>query len=241
VKRVLLFAGLPLAGAMVLLFYGPIPQDPAYHDFADRRALWGIPNFWNTVSNLPFLLVALWGLGAVPAVKQWEREAYAAVLAGTASIAAGSSYYHLWPGNGTLFWDRLPMTMVFMALLATFLGERVSPQAGRRLLLPLLALGAASVVYWRCSGDLRLYGLVQFYPMAALPLMVLLFPARYTGTGGIWAMFAWYGLAKILEAADFPIAARLPVSGHSLKHLAAAAAMACYVSYIAHRRPVLPC
>jgi hypothetical protein len=87
-------------------------------------------------------------------------------------VAAGSTYYHLRPDNGTLFWDRLPMTVVFVSLLA---------DAGLLLLLPLVALSVASVLYWRFANNLRLYGLVQYYPMAALPLVVVLFPPRYSG------------------------------------------------------------
>lgn len=37
----------------------PIPQDPAYHRFTDTREFFGIPNFWNVVSNLPFLVVGI--------------------------------------------------------------------------------------------------------------------------------------------------------------------------------------
>jgi len=33
-----------------------------YHQFADQRELFGIPNFWNVVSNLPFIAVGAVGL-----------------------------------------------------------------------------------------------------------------------------------------------------------------------------------
>src|ERR1700746_1848008 len=46
----------------VLLLLPPIPQDQSYHQFADQRTLLGIPNFWNVVSNLPFLVVGAAGL-----------------------------------------------------------------------------------------------------------------------------------------------------------------------------------
>jgi hypothetical protein len=45
-----------------LLLLPPIPQDQSYHQFADQRTIFGIPNFWNVVSNLPFLAVGAAGL-----------------------------------------------------------------------------------------------------------------------------------------------------------------------------------
>src|SRR5271163_3422367 len=95
---------------IALLILPPIHQDPSYHAFADQRTIWGVPNFWNVVSNLPFLLVAIWGLRALrngqAFLEQWERAAYSILLSGIALVAFGSSYYHAWPDDATLFWDR---------------------------------------------------------------------------------------------------------------------------------------
>ena len=238
----LLIVVVTAATIVVLPFLSPITQDVHYHEFADRRTIVGIPNFWNVISNLPFLLAALWGLRALRSseafLESWERTAYYFLLGGVALITFGSGYYHLSPDNGTLSWDRLPMTIAFMSLLATTLGERISARAGRLLLFPLLAVGAGSVLYWKYSGDLRLYALVQFYPLLALPLMLILFPPRYSGTTGIVAMIALYASAKIFEWYDYRIASATPIGGHALKHLAAAAAMLCYVNMVAHRRQI---
>ena len=43
----------------VAFLLDPIAQDPAYHEFADERALFGVPNFWNVVTTLPFLRALL--------------------------------------------------------------------------------------------------------------------------------------------------------------------------------------
>jgi len=244
--RVAFIAGLPAVALAFLLFHGRMAQDevlPNYHDFADQRAVWGVPNFWNVVSNLPFLLAALWGLRAVHPraafVEEWEVAAHRILLIAVALIAVGSSYYHAWPDATSLFWDRLPMTMVFMVLLATTVGERISPQGGRLLLFPLLAAGVASVLYWRVSDDLRLYVLVQFYAFAAVPLILMLFPPRYSGTAGIATMIALYGIALALDHYDRAIAAIAPTGGHPWKHVAAALAMFAYLSTLAHRQPLL--
>jgi hypothetical protein len=95
------------------------------------------------------------------------------------------------------------------------------------LLWPLVALGIVSLLVWRYTDDLRLYGWVQFFPCVLLPLVFGLFAPRYSGTWYWFAAAGWYLLAKILEFADAGIYSALHVmSGHPLKHLAAAGA--CY-------------
>src|SRR5258708_13040684 len=54
--------GLMIASLVALLPLPPLLQDQAYHQFADQRELFGIPNFWNVVSNLPFVAVGAVGL-----------------------------------------------------------------------------------------------------------------------------------------------------------------------------------
>ncbi|MBS1859291.1 MAG: alkaline phytoceramidase [Acidobacteria bacterium] len=226
--------------ALVFAMVPPVMQDPAYHAFADRRTLWGVPNFWNVITNAGFLLVALYGLKSLRSssafIASWERTAYAVLLAGSAAVSAGSSYYHLHPDDSTLFWDRLPMAVIFMALLAAILGERLGTEVGRGLLLPLLVFGAGSVFYWRFTGDLRLYGVVQFGTMLALPLILLAGPPRYTLTGGLWWTAALYAAAKIAEFLDRPIAGSIATGGHPWKHLLAAGALFAYVRTVSRRR-----
>jgi len=238
--RVSLIVGFPVVAVLALFLLPPIPQDVAYRNFADQRTLWGMPNFCNVLSNLPFLLVAIWGLRALRSQsafhQNWERITYGLLLTGVACVTFGSAYYHLSPNNATLFWDRLPMTIAFMSLFAITIGERTSMRVGQLLLAPLIASGAASVLYWRVSGDLRPYVLVQFLPLITLPLMVVLLPPRYTGTIGILGMIGFYTLAKILELFDHQIGEILATGGHPWKHIAAALAMLCYCNTVMHRQ-----
>jgi len=230
----ILLGGLGLASAAALAAMSPITQDQAYHAFADARPLLGIPNFWNVASNLPFVAVGAAGLAF------WRRDAAAtALFVGILLTGFGSSYYHLAPDDGRLFWDRLPMTIGFMALLAGAIGERFGDAAGRLALWPLLAIGAASLLWWRWTGDLRPYVWVQFYPFLVLPILYLWFPAT-TGTAILVTAAALYGLAKALEYFDRAIYAATGdiVSGHTLKHLAAAAACYALLRYIAQRSPL---
>jgi len=203
----------------LFLLVAPVPQPQAYHQFADQRTLFGIPNFWNVASNLPFILVGAAGLPYL------RRDPSAGVFfLGVFLTGFTSSYYHWHPDDAGLFWDRLPMTFAFMAILANVVGERIDARAGQTMLWPLVALGVASLLVWRWTGDLRLYGWVQFFPCVALPLMFALLPAKYAGTGWWFAAAGLYVVAKLLEHFDRAIDAALGFSGHPLKHVAAAGA-----------------
>jgi hypothetical protein len=251
--RVWGIVGLGLVALVAVTLLPPIPQDPAYHDFADRRRLLGIPNALNVLSNVPFVLVGALGWTFLlrqgrpraddPVTESWERSAFGILFAGIGLTGFGSAYYHLAPGNVTLFWDRLPLTIVFMSLFAVVIAERIGLAAGRRLLPLLLLVGAGSVLYWLLgelsgAGDLRPYALVQFFPLVAIPLL-LLFPPRYTRGADLVGALAWYALAKLFELLDARIfAAGGLVSGHTLKHLAAAVAMYWILRMAERRRPL---
>jgi hypothetical protein len=221
--------------AIIALLLAPIPQPLTYHNFADRRARFGIPNFGDVASNLPFAMVGFWGLiilftpGKTKFLDPRERWPYLVMFFALILTAWGSAYYHLAPDNARLVWDRLPIIIVFMALLAAVIAERVSVNAGLAWFPLLEALGVASVLYWRSSelnghGDLRLYAAVQVYAIVILLVALLLRP-RYTRGADFAVVVGLYALAKILEEADRQVfAIGGLVSGHTLKHMAAAAA-----------------
>ena len=212
----------------VLLVLPAVPQKLAYHDFHDARTLLGIPNAMNVLSNAAFAIAGLSGLALVrraPAavIDPPLKPAYATLFTGLLLTALGSAYYHWNPTHPTLIWDRLPIAMAFMALFATVIGERIDPVIGRAALAPLVALGAASVLYWAAFDDLRPYGIVQFYPILAIPVLLACMPCRKPGSGYLLAAIACYLGAKALEEADGWIYGFGGlVSGHTLKHLAAA-------------------
>ncbi|MGI9290985.1 MAG: ceramidase domain-containing protein [Gammaproteobacteria bacterium] len=233
-----------LVAVTVTLFVPPVPQDPAFHLFADTRTIFGIPNFWDVMSNLPFLLIGLAGILLVlkdpPGCLPELRQAYLVFFSGVLLVAGGSAYYHWNPNNQTLFWDRLPITFGFMGITAAVIGENISIRFSRILLWPLVMAGAASVIYWYFTeqagaGDLRAYGLVQFLPMLLLPMTLLMFSSRLDSNVWLWSAFVGYGFAKVLETFDHSIFAALGVSGHTLKHLAAAAGAWCILEALKRR------
>ena len=252
-KRLLLILTAVVAAAALLL--PPIPQPQSYHMFADRRSFLGIPNFGDVVSNLPFAVVGVWGLvfllrsgsgrNSEHFIDSRERWPYLIAFAGVLLTAFGSSYYHLQPGNARLVWDRLPMTIVFMSLVAATIAERVSLRAGLWLLPVLLLMGLGSVLQWHLSelrgaGDLRFYSAVQAYAVLFL-LIALLLPPRYTRGSDLAIVAGFYVLAKVLELLDksiFELTGHI-ISGHTLKHLAAATAAWWILRMLTRRRPHL--
>lgn len=250
--RIGLLITLAAFGITAVSFMPPIPQDPTYHLFADMRSCFGIPNFGDVSSNLGFALVGLLGLWTVVGPRSdrffdtaWDRFPYVLFFLGVGLVSAGSAYYHAQPDNMRLLWDRLPMTVAFMALFSAIIADRVDRRAGNGWLLALLIiLGFVSLMYWYATevagyGDLRYYGLVQFLPIVALPVICWLFPvARYTRGYYLAWVIGWYAVAKGLEHFDaevFELVGRT-ISGHSLKHLASAFATLVVVRMIVASR-----
>ena len=225
----------------------PVAQDPAYHQFADGRTLLGIDNFCNVMSNLPFLIVGLWGIlhifchGHATCLPGLQL-AYIVFFSGILLTAFGSGYYHLDPSNDPLVWDRLPMTIGFAGLFSIILGEFVTARIGRAVLIPLLFIGIASVEYWAYTeaqgmGDLRPYAVVQFLPMLLIPVILLLCKAKIGAAKYYWVMLLFYVLAKLFEFFDEQLFALGGIiSGHSLKHLFAAMAPATVLYALLARR-----
>ncbi len=227
-------SGLAAVSLATLPLLPPIPQPQAYHQFADQQAMFGVPNFWNVISNLPFVLIGAWGVWRVRGDLSASIFFWGVLLTGF-----GSSYYHWNPNDAGLFWDRLPMSIAFMAILANVIGERINARAGAALLWPLVALGVVSLLLWRQTDDLRLYAWVQFFPCITLPLIFLIFPPRFSSTGYCLAAAGFNLLAKRLEHFDAAIFTALRViSGHSLKHLAAACACYSILRAFETRRPM---
>jgi hypothetical protein len=249
-QKIILLLLLFIAIAMTLFSFHPIAQDLHYHNFADKRALFGINNFGDAVSNIPYILVGILGFlvtlrfrnDSTKFANKVETIPFLLAFFGIFLVGFGSGYYHLNPNNHTLVWDRLPMTIGFMAIFSIIISERINLKAGLYLLPLFLALGIASIIYWNYTesfgqGDLRPYVLVQFFPLLAIPLIIYLFPAKYSGTRYLGEIIFWYVVAKILEYFDWQIfdLTHHLVSGHSLKHLASAIATYALVRYVKFR------
>ena len=219
---------IPLGTVMAASMLPSMPQDTAYHLFADRRILLGIPAFLNVSTNFAFLAVGLAGIVLCARYTNLHaRWAWLACFIGVTLVGFGSSYYHLAPDNDRLMWDRLPMSLAFMALTVAVLAEYLNPRLEKYLLAPAIVVGLTSVLYWHYADDLRPYALVQFLPIIMIPAILLLSQRPGPGRGLLLAALAVYLISKLAEHYDHAIFALTGqiISGHSLKHLLAAMAL----------------
>lgn len=229
----LFFGGL-FAFTVAAFFVWPyLPtQDPvSYFNFADQRMFLGIPNFFDVVSNLLFIYVGLWGILNVFS-SIWKTRPKSSLFAlfflnlSVLLTGWGSSYFHMSPTVASLFWDRAPMAMGFMSLLLLILTERASSFVWQILLLPLMAVGVYTA--WcgtTAHNDIRFYIFLQAGALLLTLVFLLFRKAQYLNNKMMYTAFICYLLAKYFETNDHKIFESLALSGHTCKHIVAAAAV----------------
>jgi hypothetical protein len=238
IKSLILITTVVVAVFITFSFVEPVPQDPGYHDFADSRTFWGIPNTLDVLSNVALAVVGLLGIFATQKrLRGRDFNAcvfqYLIFFSGVFLTGFGSFYYHLSPSNETLIWDRLPITILSIGFFCSVISEMVSPKASLILVSPLLLIGIGSIFYWNYteslgSGDLRLYGIVQFLPLILIALIFFMFKFPENYLPYIIGLMIFYALSRLTEFLDHQIFETLQfISGHTLKHLFAAAAACC--------------
>jgi hypothetical protein len=218
---------LALLSVIVLLLHGPIPQAQNYHQFADARFFLGVPNFLNVITNLPFVIIGFYGLRAVRSTnKKGLHQIMFALFSGFLLLTFGSGYYHLYPNNETLVYDRIPIVIIFMSFFALVIYDCFGRRAGYISFITLNSIGVLSVVYWIVTehagrGDLRWYGMVQFFPVVAIPAVLFLQKPTFNYSKELIPMFMFFGFAKLAEHFDTQVYHLLTgrISGHSLKHI----------------------
>lgn len=249
----LLLLGYGISAVILLSLTHPIPQDQNYHDFADRRSLIGIPNFGDVASNGLILigglagLAVLWRLWVKGGEKPRDNAEYFFGLPqglwllfffSACITVVGSTYYHWEPGDARLVWDRLPFSLLISGFPAVLIAERTVVKGWRfPLLLLWLLIGPISVMVWQASGDLRLYGLLQPYAFLGTLVFFFLLKSKYADARYIGLAVTIYVLAKVFEDGDAVIYSWGGLlSGHTLKHLSAGAAVLLLASMLARRQ-----
>lgn len=228
-------------GALLLLaFVGQVLNlfhlSSSYHSFADSNSVCGIHNGLNVLSNLSFAFAGLlacfhYWKNKVTDINLWI------VALGAILVCFGSAYYHYTPSDHTLFWDRLPMSLVFSGILMYSIIElNLIPNIKNKIKFSLgyLFFSVICVVLWYAgslsnTSILGPYVFLQFGGMALLMYMGYL--AYNRGNKDLYKKIAGvivcYLMAKIFEHYDGAVYMLTDalISGHTIKHIISAIAL----------------
>ena len=224
-KKIIILISLFAVSLIAVMLFGEIEQYQLYHNFADNRTFFGIPNFFDVSSNLLFAVVGMTGsLFAFTHVKGEARYSWITMFAGVTLVSFGSGYYHWNPNDAALVWDRLPMMIGFMALFSAVLTEFVNPKLERVMLVPAVIIGLLSVIYWRYTGDLRFYIWLQAVTFLAITAVLFMYEGRFTLSRYLLYAFGLFMLSKFTELSDRELYSvnNSLLSGHTLKHILSA-------------------
>ena len=217
--------------ALALAVWGPaVAQQDHYHAFADQRTWLGVHYAMDVLSNLPFAVAGVWGLVGIGLKRRvaWDaRWTLAAIFfAGLLVTAVGSTVYHWQPDNRGLAWDRVGMVGAFAGLLGMAAADRISTRSGLWMAGVVLVAGPLAAAVWYTSANLMPWAVVQGGGMFLVLALAMRRPVPQAWGLPLLAVIAFYGVAKFFELGDHAVYAWSHglVSGHSLKHVAAAMA-----------------
>jgi hypothetical protein len=220
---------------LLAIFLPPLAQNQNYHNFSDQRTLFGVKNALDTLSNLAFIIVGLWGLINFYKNKYIKISNDFSVLLNLFFVSIiltglGSFYYHLNPNGFTLVFDRLALSLVFAVVLAMLAAIRISERLGFHTLAEMIILAPLSVLLWNYNENLTPYAVLQFGGIVIIVLTLLLTKAQKQSPC-FASLIILYGFAKVAEFYDaqiFSLTQNL-ISGHSLKHIIAALAIVLFI------------
>lgn len=196
------------------------------HPFVDARTLFGLPNALDVLSNLPIAFAGAWGLWLLrrSCLPETTRLAALVFFVGLLLTGFGSTAYHWAPDAGSLVWDRLGMAVAFAGALSLAVAERVGAMPARHTLWVALPLALLSAGLPQATGNVLPWAVVQFSGMVLIAWAALQKPVAGAVGLHLGALLGIYALAKLLELGDEVVfrATGEMISGHTLKHLAAA-------------------
>ncbi len=238
VRALVVIAVLLAFVGIALLLHGPIPQPLAYHEFADDRAFFGIPNILDVLTNAPFLLAGIFGLVAFrKAYGAQAKYAWRLFFLSVVATSMGSAYYHWEPTNFSLFWDILPIACAASALSVAVLFDYAVRRFEHSMLIGFVTAGVGSVVYWKMVDDLRYYVIMQISPFLIILTLFLLTPTTFQDRPYFCYAILSYLAARISEIYDheiFTLTGQM-LSGHSLKHVLTAATVLVFALMLRRR------
>jgi hypothetical protein len=210
--------------AAIAIVKQPITRGPSFHHYADTRTWLGIPHAGDVLSNAGFLIAALW------AARRLRDPLGRLACAGVFAIGIGSAAYHAAPCDTTLALDWAPIAITLSLIVTAVIADRVGARAAVRAAAVGPLLAGTSVAYWwgsggTAGGDMTPYVAVQAAGVVLPPLVAISRPGQIA-TPWLCAAVGGFAAARAFAAHDAELLATLGISGHSLKHLAAAVAAA---------------
>ncbi|MBT4066838.1 MAG: hypothetical protein HOE76_06435 [Euryarchaeota archaeon] len=212
----------------IAIAYGPIPQPQEYHDFADDREFWSIPNTFDVMSNLVIIFPGIVGLAFVHErrgssdIPVDETSIHITLFAGMILTFAGSVWFHLDPNDSTMFWDRLGMSVVIGSCISLIINDMLDRNLAAKIHIPILLASIISVIWWPVFDDLRIYFIVKHQPFIIFPILLLFGTRLYNKISGYYWGLSMFALATLFEFTDQLIFNLTGfISGHTLKHISA--------------------
>ena len=212
----------------IAIAYGPIPQPQEYHDFADDREFWSIPNTFDVMSNLVIIFPGIVGLAFVHErrgssdIPVDETSIHITLFAGMILTFAGSVWFHLDPNDSTMLWDRLGMSVVIGSCISLIINDMLDRNLAAKIHIPILLASIISVIWWPVFDDLRIYFIVKHQPFIIFPILLLFGTRLYNKISGYYWGLSMFALATLFEFTDQLIFNLTGfISGHTLKHISA--------------------
>jgi hypothetical protein len=231
--RARLLSGIAIVAIVVVALTQTITRGPEFHHYADARTLFGIPHAGDVLSNLAFIVAAVWA-----GRDRWNIVRYGwPVCLGVFAIGIGSGTYHVAPSDTLLALDWAPIVVTLGLLSAAVIQDRGGPGRAALVVAPLLAIG--SVVWWIATGGTHGGNMAPYVAVQAtgivLPLVIALVAPGNVRTHWLFIGVVGFALARICASRDRELLDWVGVSGHSLKHIAAACAAACALRALMRR------
>jgi len=182
-----------------------------YHNFADKRRLVGLPNAMNVLSNLFIIIPVIYLLKH----KTENITNNNLLIIHITLLSLASAYYHYNPTDKSIFWDIL-MIATLSIIVLNIINEY---KCG----ILFYILGILSVVYWKQTGDIRLYLLI----LIGVPIIFFL---KYYDNEeeddndvkkNLYIILFFTVLYRFVEYYDHQIYnfTNKMISGHTLKHI----------------------
>ena len=99
-----------------------IPLLNSYHNFADKRQIFGIRNGMNVLSNV-FIFAPAMYLLQVRKRKDTKSDVLSVHIS---ALAFASAYYHLRPTRSRIFWDILLIATTHVVILSYFISDTMA-------------------------------------------------------------------------------------------------------------------